>query len=163
MTQGSGPDERGTAESLVPEEAWELVGQQIGPGRPVTVHANEVERFCRVVGEDNPVFFDEEAGRRSVYGGRPMPPAFALTRFDSGDERSFTVRLPAARRLRGEDELVILRPIRVGERIRARTRLAGIDEKAGRSGPMVLLRFETEYLLPGDEVAMIVRTTIVRR
>src|SRR5690606_8015498 len=149
--------------SLVPPEAWALVGRQIGPGAPITIHAHDVERFCRVIGEENPVFFDEEAARRSGHRGRPMPLPFPLTRFPSGDERSFAVPLHAPRRVRGEDELIVLRPIVVGDRIRARTRLLDIEEKPGRSGPMVFVRFETEYLLDDGEVAMIVRTTIVRR
>jgi len=151
------------AESLVPPEAWELVGRQIGPGKPLTICANDVERFCKVIGEDNPIFFDDEAARKSPYGSRPMPLTFPLTRFESGDERSFHVPLHATRRVRGEDELIVLRPIKVGDVIRARTRLVGIEEKTGRSGRMVFLRFQTEYLLDNDEVAMIVRTTIVRR
>ena len=150
-------------ESLVPPEAWGLIGRQIGPGKPLTVYANDVERFCRTIGEDNSIFFDEKAARQSVYGGRPMPLTFPLTRFESGDERSFQVPLHAPRRVRGEDELIVLRPIKVGDTIRARTRLVDIQEKTGRTGRMVFLRFETEYLLDDDEVAMIVRTTIVRR
>ncbi len=164
MSETAGDRAReGAGASLVPPEAWELVGQQIGPGNPVVVHANEVERFCKVIGEDNPIFFDEEAARASVYGGRPMPLTFPLTRFDSGDERSFHVPLHATRRVRGEDELIVLRPIKVGDAVRARTRLVDIQEKTGRSGSLVFLKFETEYLLDDDEVAMIVRTTIVRR
>ncbi|HEY8418058.1 MAG TPA: MaoC family dehydratase N-terminal domain-containing protein [Limnochordales bacterium] len=152
-----------TGQSLVPPEAWKLVGKQIGPGKPLTIYANDVERFCKVIGEDNPIFFDDEVARKSPYGGRPMPLPFPLTRFESGDERSFHVPLRATRRVRGEDELVVLRPIKVGDEIRARTRLVDMEEKTGRSGRMVFLRFETEYLLDNDEVAMIVRTTIVRR
>jgi len=152
-----------TGQSLVPPEAWELIGRQIGPGKPLTIYANDVERFCKTIGEDNPIFFDDQAARESLYGGRPMPLTFALTRFESGDERSFHVPLHATRRVRGEDELIVLRPIKVGDTIRARTRLVDIQEKTGRSGRMVFLRFETEYLLDNEEVAMIVRTTIVRR
>src|SRR5690606_12096970 len=72
-------------ESVVPPQAWELIGRQIGPGKPLTVCANDVVRFFRTIGEDNPIFFDEKAARQSVYGGRPMPLTFPLTRFESGD------------------------------------------------------------------------------
>lgn len=160
---GNGKEPLPAGTGLVPREARDLVGREIGPGEPITIHANDVERFCRVIGEDNPVFWDEEAARQSVYGGRPMPLVFPLTRFASGDERSFRVPLRATRRVRGEDELIVLKPIKVGDRIRARTRLLDIQEKTGRTGPMVFLRFETEYVLDDGEVAMIVRTTIVRR
>lgn len=147
----------------LPQSVRDLVGRQTELGEPLTIYANDIERFCKAIGDDNPVFFNDEVAAQSIYGGRPMPLAFPLTRFQSGDERSFHVPLDEPTRLRGKDELIVLRPIRAGDRIRARTRLLDAEKKIGRSGPMVFLRFETEYVLDDGEVAMIVRTTIIRR
>ncbi len=150
-------------DALVPEAARQMIGRQVGPGDPLRIETAEIERFCNVVGETNPVFYDDSVAATSVYGGRPMPLPYPLTNFKSGTERDFRVPLKANRRIRGGDELIVVRPVRAGDVLRAKTRLQDVVEKAGRTGRIVLLEYETEYLDQNGEAVMIVRTTIIMR
>ena len=92
-----------------------------------------------------------------------MPLAYPLTNFASGTERDFNIPLDVTRRLRGGDELIVKQPVLVGDTLRASTRLADIEEKLAKSGRMIILRYETEYTNQHNQVAMIVRTTIIMR
>lgn len=140
-----------------------FVGKEVGPGEPLTIYQQDVERFARVVGETAPMYFDDEAAKRSVFGGRPMPLAYPLTNFASGTERDFNLPIGARRRLRGGDELILKRPVLVGDTLRAKTRLCDVEEKMGQSSKMTILKYETEYINQREQVCMIVRTTIIMR
>lgn len=147
----------------VPDDPRAYVGKEVGPGEPLNIYKNDVERFARVVGETTPMYYDDEAAARSVFRGRPMPLAFPLTNFVSGTERDFNLPLAGKRRLRGGDELILKKPVLVGDTLRAKTKLCDLEEKPSQSSKMTILKYETEYLNQRDEVCMIVRTTIIMR
>ncbi|MBI4330948.1 MAG: MaoC family dehydratase N-terminal domain-containing protein [Chloroflexi bacterium] len=151
------------SESGLSDDVRAYVGKEVGPGEPLTVYQQDVERFARVVGETSPMYFDDEAASRSIFGGRPMPLAYPLTNFASGTERDFNLPLGAKRRLRGGDELIVNQPVLVGDTLRARTRLLDIEEKSGQSSKMAILKYETEYINQREQVCMVVRTTIIMR
>lgn len=114
-----------------PDKDKMYVGKEVGPGEPLTVYQQDVERFGRVVGETNPMYFDDEAAAKSPFARRSMPLAYPLTNLASGTERDFKIPPNLTRRVRGQDELMINEPVLVGDVLRAKTRLAGIEEKSG--------------------------------
>jgi acyl dehydratase len=79
------------------------------------------------MGDDNPLWTDEEYGKRSPYGGIIAPPTF-LYSIDS------TIVAPGLRGVQwiyGGTRWKNFRPVRVGDRITARARLIDVVEKSG--------------------------------
>lgn len=70
---------------------------------------------------------------------------------------------PHNSRVRGENELEVIRPLRIGDEIRARTRVNSVQAKMGRSGLMVVVRGDTEYLDSGGLPVMVSRAALIFR
>jgi len=144
------------SESLVTPEARAMVGREVGSQSGV-VDRKQAQRFAAAVGDHNPLYFDDEAARAAGYRGVIAPPLFlphvtqGVTRLDAlredGVPRQGGADIPlgAARLMAGGEEYEFFAPLHAGDCITARTRIAGIDEKSGRSGPFVLVRMATEY------------------
>jgi 3-hydroxybutyryl-CoA dehydratase len=61
---------RKTWDDIVPGEARATV--------PHTLTLDDIQIYCRAVGEDNPLYFDEEFARNSPYGGIIAPPSIHI-------------------------------------------------------------------------------------
>jgi acyl dehydratase len=111
------------------------------------------------VGDDNPLFSDEEYGRRTVWGSVIAPPTF-LYSIDS------TIIAPGMRGIqwiyggtRWEHHL----PVRVGDRITARARLIGVTEKSGRHAQRLVVQTgETLYYNQRDELVARAEADVLR-
>ncbi|HLH69191.1 MAG TPA: MaoC family dehydratase N-terminal domain-containing protein [Candidatus Dormibacteraeota bacterium] len=115
-----------------------------------TIEAGHVRRFCEAIGDDDPRWREQ------------VPPTFVVA---LGTE---TPELPEALEhgrgwLNGGDRFEYLEPIRIGDTIRARSRLVDAYEKRGRSGDLLFLVFETEYINQHGRVAVRSRGTRIRR
>jgi acyl dehydratase len=144
------------SESLVTPEARAMVGREIG-SRSGVVDLKAAQRFAAAVGDHNPIYFDEAAARAAGHAGVVAPPLFLphvvqdVTRLDALREDGVPlsggadIPLKAARLMAGGEDYEFHAPLHPGDCITARTRIAGIDEKSGRSGPFVLVRMATEY------------------
>lgn len=91
--------------------------------------------------------------------GEMAPPTFPTT---------FRVPLEglsieASRVLHGEQEYVFHRPIRPGDRLRCKSRVADVYEKEGRSGRMTFVVTETEGRDEAGELVFVGRSTIIVR
>ena len=114
------------------------------------VEAGHVRRFCEAIGDGDPRWREQ------------APPTFVVA---LGAE---TPELPEALEygqgwLNGGDRFEYLEPVRVGDTIRVRSRLVDVYEKRGRSGDLLFLVFETEYVNQHGRVAVRVRGTRIRR
>jgi len=143
--------------------AAEWVGRTVGPGEPLEIEKGAVRRYAEAIGDDNPLYRDPEYARASVHGGIPLPPGFLITAMRSGGEREFQIPLPVSRRVRGEDELIWLQPVVVGDILRATTRITGIEPKEARSGFMVVVTTETTYHNQRGEAVLIDRARVIKR
>jgi acyl dehydratase len=65
--------------------------------------------------------------------------------------------------LNGGNRFEYLAPVKVGDRITATGRVADVYEKAGSSGNMLFIIFETEYVNQDRETVARVRGTAIRR
>jgi 3-hydroxybutyryl-CoA dehydratase len=61
---------RKTWDAIVPGEPRRTI--------PYTLTLEAIQRYCRVVGDLNPLYFDEDHARRSPYGGLIAPPAIHI-------------------------------------------------------------------------------------
>ena len=78
-------------------------------------------------------------------------------------DRSRPVRLAVSRTMFGGEEWEFHRPLLVGDTVTARRRLGALEEKEGRSGPFVLVRYETTFTNQRDEVVAVSRLVGIAR
>jgi acyl dehydratase len=143
----------------VTEEAKQQIGR-MGEPRTYEVERGAIRRFAEAVGDPNPLFNDEQAARRSRFGGMIAPPTFCR----SLGAPAVDVKLNMAqfRGLDGGSDWEYRQPIRPGDRITVQTRLADLRESEGRLGPMVFITTETTYTNQFGEVCAIQRSTGIR-
>gem|GEM_PF-4915405 len=70
---------------------------------------------------------------------------------------------PHNNKVRGENEIEVIRPLQVGDEIRASTLVISVEPKVGKSGEMIVLRGETWYLDSKASLVLISRATIIFR
>lgn len=152
------------SESLVSDEARELVGEALSEPLTATISAKDAQRFAYAAGDLNPLYFDAGAARAAGYKTTLVPPTFlawALAPFRPvdqlrtdglyrGDGRRVNLRVK--RVMFGGEEWDFLVPVLAGDTITAETRLKDLEEKTGSSGPFVLQTTETTFTNQRGEV-----------
>jgi acyl dehydratase len=128
---------------------------------PVTldVERGHIRRFCEAIGEDDPIYFDEQAARAAGYPAIPAPPTFAAA-LRPNDART-GMDLDWKKILHGEQEFAYARPLYAGDRVTLVQRIADIYEKSGKAGAMDMLVLETEARDGHNQVVFTARATIV--
>ena len=133
-----------------------------------------VRRYAEAVGNDNPLYRDEEYAAASRYGriiatpgffGWPVKPVRATTGHPDIvlDLQEALAREGFPRILDGGIEYDFYLPVRAGDILVSSVTIQDIAEKEGKSGRMVVCRFETKYLNQnGDLVAKSQQTFIAR-
>jgi N-terminal half of MaoC dehydratase len=121
-------------------------------GEPVTsdVEAGHVKRFAAAIGDPNPRW-EKEA-----------PPTFLVALAPAA------LHLAEAEEygkgwLNGGNRFEYVAPVKIGDRITATGRVAEVYEKAGSTGNMLFIIFETEYVNQSGAVVGRLRGTMIRR
>ncbi len=129
---------------------------------PVTMEVEKgaIIRFAQAIGDDNPVYTDEAAARKTRYGGLIAPPTFL--RSVRGIHLDLPFGLPFNRVLDGGSEWEYFQPVRPGDRITAVGRISDIRERAGRLGLMILVTTVLTYRNQFDEVVATQTNTLIR-
>ncbi len=113
--------------------------QFIGRRSPVvtnTVERGAVRKFAQAIGDDNPLFKDEEAARVSRHGRLLAPPTFPVT-FEYAPIEGFN--LPGAGLIHGQQGFSYQRPLYVGEDVSCYVTLDSANERNGALGKMTFL------------------------
>lgn len=145
-----------TQESVITPEMRAAVGVESEP------YTNEIEKgaiikFARAIGDTNPIYTDEEAARRSRYGGLVAPPTFFRS-LRSGPMK-VNVESPYPANLDGGSEWEYYEPARPGDRITVTHKISNIFERPGRLGNMLFIQRETKYVNQFGTTVAIQRTT----
>jgi acyl dehydratase len=142
-----------------------LKGKEFPP-YTVTVERGRIKDFARAIGDLNPFYLDDRVGAASEFGDVIAPPTFPITfRDENADTNTLLKELGTdiSRILHGEQEFELHRPIRAGETLLCRPRLADIYEKGGRSGPMAFVVRETAVTDANNELVATLRgVTVIR-
>ena len=143
-------------ESVITPEMRAAVGVESEP------YTNEIEKgaivkFARAIGDSNPIYTDEEAARRSRYGGLVAPPTFFRS-LRSGPMK-VDVKSPYPANLDGGSEWEYYEPTRPGDRITVTHKISNIFERPGRLGNMLFIQRETKYVNQFGTTVAIQRTT----
>ncbi len=134
----------------------EAIGVESEP-RTHEVESGAVIKFAQAIGDPNPIFNDEEAARKTRYGGIVAPPTF-LRSMPAGPTK-VDVRSPYGAALDGGSEWEYFEPVRVGDRITVTVKISNIFERPGRLGNMLFMIRETKYVNQFGRVVAIQKGT----
>jgi hypothetical protein len=133
-----------------------LIGTDLGT---VTfpVERGKVREFANAILDDNPAFQEEKA---------PAPLTFSMTRSfwptEGGDMSKININYAMV--VHGGQEFEYLGPVRVGDTLTGRSRIADVYEKEGkRGGTMGFYVFETTFANQKGEDVLISRNVIIER
>ena len=149
-----------TSAALLTEEMRQ---QAIGlESDPVTLEVEKgaIINFARAIGDDNPLFNDETAARRSRYGGLIAPPTFLRSVGFISPQIPFEI--PLGRLLDGGSDWEYFEPVRPGDRITAVGRITDISERTGRLGVMVIMTVAFTYRNQFDQMVATQTSTSIR-
>jgi acyl dehydratase len=107
-------------------------------------------RFCEGIGDDNPLWTDEEYGPGTAHGGVIAPPSFIFACLGS-----VQVGWPGLGGFHAETNIDFLRPIRVGDKITAKVTFDGFDgptDASNFAGRRIKDYLRQEYFNQDDEL-----------
>ncbi len=155
---------------------------------PMPADKDAIRRFVQAIMDRDPSYFDEDAARATKYGVVVAPPLYPVHAFrqaagtpdplDSlaadpdadgtagSDAMGFglpPIPSPFKRLLNGGNQIEFFRCLRVGERAVARPRYAEVSLKQGRSGALLMVVIETEFITAEGERLLINRQSLIWR
>jgi acyl dehydratase len=138
-----------------------LVGKTYPPFT-VRVEHGKVREYAEAIRDANPLYRDEEAARRSPFGGIIAPPTFARNFWWEGTAVQDDLGFDPRYRIHGEQEFEYHQPIRAGDVLTGQIKVVDVYEKAGkRGGKMTFGVIETTYRNAKGETALVARRTII--
>ena len=134
-----------------------FVGQSSEPVHNV-VGREAVRLFAEAIADPSPLYRDDEAAKRSRYGGLLAPPTFPRTFYYGRVEG---LELPSAGLIHGEFRISYERPLLVGDGVLCRLRLKDSYDKRGRRGLLGFLLFERTGEDPEGNLIFTTNDTVV--
>ena len=130
-----------------------------------TVDPNRLRLFFSAIGEDNPVFRDENVAQAAGFAGIPVPPSYLFCQemMDANDPVEFltVLGIPIARILHGEQSFFYHAPIVAGDKLLFEGSITNVSHKKG--GAMTLLEMTARVInQDGTHVADEIRTIVIR-
>lgn len=150
------------------------------------VEKGAVRRYAQAIMDDDPIYYSEEVAGALRYGAPVAPPLFPTHMFrrpfgtpdplqEHASDPDFDgivgstsqglpeLPLPGLALLNGGSEIEFYRYARHGETVKCRSRYQDIYERETRSGPMIFVVIESEYLSGDGDLLLRVRKTLIRR
>jgi acyl dehydratase len=141
----------------------DYIGREYEPFT-VDVEKGRIRFFADAIGEEDPIYRDEEAARAAGYPGIPVPPTFPFTITMDADQ-SFNILhdmgIPVTKAVHGAQSFTYHRPICAGDVITGRQRVADVFEKKG--GALLFIIAETALENERGEHVCDLQSTIVVR
>ena len=159
-------------EELIPKEALEYLGR-MDPPEVMEVEKGSIRRYADAVGNDNPLYRDEEHVWATRYGsiiappgffGWPKKPGLAIPALIS-EVIAGMAKVGYPRLLAGGMAYEFYLPVRAGDILVFSIKVKEMSEKEGKGGiSMIITIFEKSYLnQSGDLVAKCDHTLIFRQ
>lgn len=125
------------------------------------IENRHVKQFREAIGDDNPLYHDEDYAKKTLYEGTIVPPTFPIAMNDGNV--SLPIELDHRRMLHGEQEFIYYKPVRPGEKYHCQMRVSDLYERDGKSGKMQFLKLDTEIKNTEGELVCISRMNIIYR
>lgn len=127
----------------------------------VEVEKGHIRRFAQAIGDNNPLYVDEELANGSIYEGIVAPLTFPIAL--TVEQNELPLELDTRRMLHGEQGFSYHRMLRPGDRLTCQMKVADIYEKEGSQGIMQFLVLDTEMKDEQGELVVVSRTNIIYR
>ena len=140
-------------ESLITDEMSKAIGMESEP-QVFELERGALQRYLEAVGDTNPLWLDEGYARKHGWARCPIPPNWLVTVIaGAGGGRLRPPRSPSLKRgAAGGDILEIYQQVYVGDSITSVARIADIQQRNRRDGPMITTIQETIYTNQFGEV-----------
>ncbi len=148
---------------VITPEARALIGKE-GPPIKIEVEKHDIQKYAVAINfpkPPNPLYFDEEYGKKSKYGSIIAPPTFGTSFRWMGNLT--TLPLPPYRvGMNGGNEYELYKPIHPGDVLTVRARIASLDEKPSGDNTMLIFVLEGNVVNERGEKVMTIRQTLLR-
>ena len=127
------------------------------------VEKSHIKSFARAIGDDNPLWNDEVAARRSRFGGLIAPPTF--TRLIVNSLRlpgTVQYALPGTVQVDGGTQWHYFEPIRPGDRITQFRKIIDVYERQGSASPLLFIITNCRFVNQFDEAAVTMTGVTIR-
>ena len=144
--------------SVITQEMRDAIGLESEPATH-DVEKGAIIKFAEAIGDQNPLFNDEEAARKSRYGGLIAPPTFL--RSMSSSTMRIQARSPYPAILDGGSNWKYFEPVRPGDRIIVTSKVTDIFERRGSLGNMIFTISESIYVNQFGKAVATQRNTLI--
>ncbi|MFH1625856.1 MAG: MaoC family dehydratase N-terminal domain-containing protein [Pseudomonadota bacterium] len=130
------------------------------------VEKGKVREFARATGDKSPVFYDEKAAKEEGFQGLALPPTFATVFTMAGGLMNIMLddlKMNLAKLLHGGQQYEYFKPIKPGDTITGKVKIANVFEKTGKAGTMDFVVLETTYTNQNGEKVLIDTGTMIQR
>ena len=158
-------------ESLITAEIKAMVGKEKVYENWDEIGRGQIKRFALAVGDNNPLYFDEEYAGKSRYQGITAPPTMIFEMShnigaemgEDGSPEDAWGRLPSPFKniIRGGNEYEFYQPVRPGDVISTANKIVQIYERPGKAGTMVFMINELTYYNQRGEKLGLNRETVI--
>ncbi len=153
-----------TPDSAITEEMRSRIGVETPPAI-YEIERESIRRFAQAIGDDNPLYLDEDYAAKSKYGRLVAPPGM-IGNYEyptNGAPHTARVQSPFWRRFNGGNEYEYFKPVLAGDTLTATSKLVELNDRMGGPdiGRMLVQVVETTFRNQhGDVVAKERRTNI---
>jgi acyl dehydratase len=153
---------------LLTDDVKKWIGREASYTAPEELGRSAIRYFALAMGDDNPLYHDDEFARDAGYEGVIAPPTLVCEtgQYMSGPRSSIghTWDLPVdgVRMIRGGNEYTFTRPVMPSDVITARWRIEDIKERTTSEGaPMLIVTSEAKYFNQNDDLLATNRETLI--
>lgn len=134
------------------------------------------QRYAAAVDDLNPLYFDEDYAKTQGHPGLVVPPNYLATLrgaqefgppegelLEDGMAQSARPPLSNLMGMGGGQQLTLHQHAYCGEHINGQRTVTGVQEKEGRSGPLVIIEDEIIYFTEMGDLILTLRNTLLCR
>ena len=152
-----------TEGSVITKEVASWIGKELGPV-VYEIEKSTIRKVVEAVGDDNPLWSDDDYAKKNKYGGIVAPPILpvAFAAHAGIYEELLAANCSLKNILNGSNEIEPVIPIRPGDVITVTGKVIDIYEKEGKMGKMLFTLTELVYTNQENEVVAKRRDTLIR-
>ncbi len=141
-----------------------MVGKEY-PESTFDVEKGKIREFANAIGDKSPVFYNEKAAKDEGFEGLALPPTFPTVFAMFGGTMLKVIadlKINMAKMLHGGQEYEYIKPIKPGDTVTGKTKIANIFEKSGKGGTMEFIVLETTYTNQNGEKVLVDTSTLIQ-
>ena len=151
-------------ESMITDEVRAAIGIEVA-SPPQLIEMKAIKDYAIAIAwpdPPNPIHVDEEYAKSTRFGGIIAPWSF-YTSLALGVPQSLLPLPPPRVVMNGGNEYEYFQPIRPGDVITIKCKIADIYERVGRAGKLIFVIIERTFTNQKDEVVGISQSTSIRQ